>query len=65
MSDSHDKGKPMGALNSPFYDPVKLADLVVEPLKSYLVDGDKLPMPSPVGIEQWSLSESELDRCAK
>jgi len=64
MSDSHDKGRPMGALDSPFYDPVKLADLVVEPLKSYLADRDKLPMPSPVEIEQWSLSESELDRCA-
>ena len=65
MSDFHDEWKPMGALNSQFYDPVKLADLVVEPLKSYLKDRDKLPMPSPEEIAQWSLSESELDRCAK
>jgi hypothetical protein len=65
MSDSHDEGKPMGAVNSEFYDPVKLADLVVQPLKSYLEDRDKLPMPSPEEIERWSLSESELDRCAK
>lgn len=65
MSDSHDEGKPMGALNSEFYNPVKLADSVVEPLKSYLENRDKLPMPSTKEIEQWSLSESELDRCAK
>lgn len=65
MSDSHDEGEPMGSLNSEFYDPVKLADLVVQPLKSYLEDRDKLPMPSPEEIERWSLSESELDRCAK
>jgi hypothetical protein len=65
MSDSHEEKKPAIALNPAFHDPLKLAELVVESLKSYLDDRDKLPMPSPTEIEQWSLSESELDRCAK
>lgn len=50
---------------SNFHDPVKLADFTVEPLKSYLDNKDQLPLPTPEEIEQWSLSEMELDRCAR
>jgi len=48
-----------------FNDPVKLAAFSVEPLKSYLEDRDQLPLPTSEEIKQWSLSEQELDRCAK
>jgi hypothetical protein len=48
-----------------FNDPVKLAAFSVEPLKSYLENEDQLPLPTPEEIERWSLSEQELDRCAK
>lgn len=48
-----------------FNDPVKLAAFSVEPLKSYLENRDQLPLPTSEEIEQWSLSDQELDRCAK
>ena len=48
-----------------FNNPVKLAAFSVEPLKSYLENRDQLPLPTSEEIEQWSLSEQELDRCAK
>lgn len=48
-----------------FNDPVKLAAFSLEPLKSYLENKDQLPLPTSEEIEQWSLSEQELDRCAK
>ena len=51
--------------DSIFHDPTRLAELTVEPLKSYLAERDKLPLPTAEEIARWDLSESELDRCAK
>ena len=48
-----------------FNDPVRLADFSMEPLKSYVEKRDQLPLPTPEEIEQWSLNDQELDRCAK
>lgn len=48
-----------------FNDPVKLAAFSVESLKSYLENRDQLPLPTSEEIEHWSLSDQELDRCAK
>jgi hypothetical protein len=56
---------PAGESLAIFNDPVKLADFSMEPLKSYLQNRDQLPLPTPEEIEQWSLSDQELDRCAK
>lgn len=48
-----------------FNDPVKFAALSAESLKSYLENRDQLPLPTPEEIEQWSLSDHELELCAK
>lgn len=59
------KGTPVDESPVIFNDPVKLAAFSLEPLKSYLENRDQLPLPTSEEIEQWSLSEQELDRCAK
>lgn len=64
MSNSQDEKKPVESLNPEFYDPVKLAEFVAALLEPYAKDRTTLPMPSQAEIEQWSLSESELDKCA-
>lgn len=59
------KVTPVNESLANFNDPVKLAAFNMEQLKSYLENKDQLPLPTSEEIGRWSLSEQELDRCAK